>query len=456
MSLSELDRDRLFHPYTSIHEHQAKGGRVMVEGKGIRVRDAEGREYLDAMAGLWCVNVGYGRDEIAEAMAEQARRLPYYHAFLRYTNEPAVRLADRVLAMAPASMRRAFFCNSGSEANDTIIKLVWYTQSLRGKPGKRKLLSRWNAYHGVTIGTASLSGLPAMHEHFGLPMPEVHHLRKPHHYREGAPGEREEAFSERLADELDATIRAEGPDTVGAFFAEPLMAAGGVIVPPRGYWPAIQEVLRAHDVLLVADEVVCGFGRLGRPFGSQRYGIEPDFMTLAKGITSAYFPVSAALVGERVWSLLESESPEGTLFAHGHTTSAHPVGAAAALANLAILEREQLVERADRLGHYLQQRLRECFGEHPLVGEVRGEGLIAGIELVADKATRAPFPPSEKRGLQLYELLLDEGLVSRAVAGDTLAFCPPLIVSESEIDEICDRFGRGLDRLVAALPGFGS
>src|SRR5262245_17544983 len=328
VTLEELDRERLFHPFTSVAEHLAGSPRVMAEGKGIWLRDLQGREYLDAMAGLWCVNVGYGREEIAQAMADQARRLPYYHTFLASSNEPAIRLADRLLSLAPEGMARAFFCNSGSEANETLIKLVRYYNNLRGRSDKKKIISRRGAYHGVTLGAASATGLPSLHARFDLPLPGFLHVRKPHHKSEAGPGEDEASFSQRLADELDALIRSEGPDTVAAFIAEPLMAAGGVIAPPAGYWPAIQRVLRRHDVLLIADEVVCGFGRLGAAFGCDLYGIEPDLMTVAKGISSAYFPVSAAIVSERVWTTLRDRSPAHEIFAHGHTTTAHPVGAA--------------------------------------------------------------------------------------------------------------------------------
>jgi L-2,4-diaminobutyrate transaminase len=390
--LDDLDRNHVFHPYTSIAEQQTSGPRILAQGKGVWLRDAEGRELLDAMAGLWCVSAGYGRDEIAQAMAEQARRLAYAHGFLAQANEPAIQLAARLAALTPEGLDRAFFCNSGSEANDTIVKLVWYHWNLRGRPQKKKIIARHGAYHGVTLGATSLSGLPYMHTLFDAPLPRFLHTARPHFYRDAQPGEDEAAFAVRLAAELDAQIVAEGPDTVAAFIGEPLMAAGGVIPPPDGYWEAVQQVLARHDVLLIADEVVCGFGRLGTNFGSQRFGLRPDFMTLAKGITSAYFPVSAAVVSERVWDVLASASPEHGPVAHGHTTSLHPVGAAAALANLDILEREGLLQRAGQVGPAFQASLRKAVGDHPLVGDVRGEALIAGVELMADPEARRPFP----------------------------------------------------------------
>ncbi len=449
--LAALDRRHLFHPFTSIAAQQAGEPRVMAEGRGVWVRDDRGREYLDAMAGLWCVTAGYGRAEIADAMAEQARRLAYYHGFLGHANEPALRLAARLAERTPAGLDHFFFCNSGSEANDTLVKLVWYHWNLRGRPEKKKIVARHGAYHGVTLGAASCSGLTPMHARFDLPLPRFVHVRKPHFYREGRPGESEDGFARRLARELEETIVAEGPDTVGAFIAEPLMAAGGVIPPPAGYWKAVQPVLRRHEVLLIADEVVCGFGRLGAPFGSQHYAIEPDFMTLAKGLTSAYFPVSAAVVSERVWEVLADASPRTGPFAHGHTTSLHPVGAAAALANLDILDREGLWTRAASAGPRFQARLREAVADHPLVGEVRGDGLIAAVELVADRERRTPFPPEARAGLTLHEILLEEGLICRALV-DSLAFSPPLVASDDELDEAVRRFARGLERLPGALP----
>jgi adenosylmethionine-8-amino-7-oxononanoate aminotransferase len=445
--LADLDRAHVFHPYTSIAEQQKNDPRVLGEAKGVWVRDGEGRELLDAMAGLWCVAVGYGREEIADAMAEQARRLSYAHAFIAQSNEPGIQLASRLAALTPPGLDHIFFCNSGSEANDTIVKLVWYHWNLRGKPDKKKIIARHGAYHGVTLAATSLSGLPVMHALFDAPLPGFLHVGKPHFYRDAQPGESEAAFTARLACELEERIVAEGPDTVAAFIGEPLMAAGGVIPPPRGYWAAVQEVLDRHDVLLIADEVVCGFGRLGTTFGSDFYGLRPDFMTVAKALTSAYFPVSGAVVSDRVWEVFESASAEHGAVAHGHTTSLHPVGAAAALANLDILEREGLLDRAARVGPGFQRALREAVGDHPLVGEVRGEGLIAAVELVADRETRRSFAPAEKVGARLYALGLEEGVLSRAVAGDCLSFCPPLVIEEDELAEVVTRFSRALDRL---------
>jgi adenosylmethionine-8-amino-7-oxononanoate aminotransferase len=449
-TLAELDRDHVFHPYTSIAEQQRSGPRLLASASGVWLRDEQGRELLDAMAGLWCVAAGYGRHEIADAMAEQARRLPYAHGFLGNANEPALRLAGRLAGLTPAGLDHFFFCNSGSEANDTIVKLVWYHWNLRGRPEKKKIIARHGAYHGVTLGATSLSGLPAMHALFDAPLPGFLHVRKPHFRAEALPGESEAAFSARLARELEEVIVQEGPETVAAFIGEPVMAAGGVVPPPEGYWPAVQEVLRRHDVVLAADEVVCGFGRLGTPFGSQRHAIEPDLLTLAKGLTSAYFPVSAVAVADRVWDVLAEGSERHGAFAHGHTTSLHPVGAAAALANLDVLENEGLLTRAAEIGPRFQQALRERFDGHPLVGEVRGEGLIAGVEL-EDPGQLRPLPAELRVGPRMVALCREEGLVTRALNA-TLAFCPPLVVTPEELDLIVERFGRALDRLADELP----
>ena len=453
--LAALDRESLLHPFTSIPEHLEGGPRIVEEASGVWIRDRDGRECIDAMAGLWCVNVGYGREEIARAMADQARRLPYYHSFASSSNEPAIRLAERLLAQAPGSPARVFFANSGSEANETQVKLVWLYHNLSGRPEKKKLVARHGGYHGVTLGGASLTGLPVLHAAFDLPLERFLHVGKPHHYREAREGESERAFSRRLARELEECILREGPATVAAFVAEPVMAAGGVVPPPEGYWDEIVPVLREHDVLLVADEVVCGFGRLGAPYGSHHFGLEPDLVTVAKGLTSAYFPMSACIVGERVWQVLRDEPSPLGVFGHGHTTTAHPVGAAAALANLDVIEGEKLVERAGRVGAHLQRALRDAFADHPLVGEVRGLGLIAGVELVADRRTRAAFDPQLGVGKRLAERLLDQGLVCRPL-GDTLAFSPPLVISEAEVDEAVARFGRGLERIAAELAAEGS
>jgi L-2,4-diaminobutyrate transaminase len=444
-SLESLDKERVLHPATSIADHLRTGPRIMVEGSGVTLTDASGRRYIDAVAGLWCVNIGYGRHEVADAMAAQSRRLAYYHTFSSMSNEPQVRLADRLLPLAPGRMSKVFFANSGSEANDTQVKLVWYYNNLRGRPRKKKIISRLQAYHGTTVVTASLTGLPLFHQAFDLPIAGILHTATPHHYRNAAPGQSEEDYATALAAELDQLIQREGPDTVAAFIAEPVMGAGGVLTPPRTYFQKVQAVLKKHDVLMIADEVICGFGRLGKLFGSEVYAIDPDLVTVAKGLTSGYFPLSACFVSEGIWAVLRDASPQTGAFAHGFTYSGHPVGAAAAMANLDILLGEDLVGNSARVGAYLQERLRADFASHPLVGQVRGVGLIAGVELVADRATRAPFAPEAKVAQRVAQRGMEEGVIVRALpAGATLAFSPPLCITRDEVDRVVDGFGRAL------------
>jgi len=434
-SLAQLDRAWL-HPFTSIAEQEASPGLVIVEGRGSRVRDAAGRWYLDAMAGLWCVNAGYGRAEIADAIAEQARRLPYYHGFAGSGTDPAIRLAAALAALAPMPNAHVFFASSGSEANDSQIKLIWHYNNLLGRPAKKKLLARKRGYHGTTLAASSLTGLPYVHARFDLPLSDRFVHVSPAHWPAGAErGETEDAYAERLARELDETIGREGAETVAAFFAEPVMGAGGVLVPPARYFEKIQPVLRRHDVLLVADEVICGFGRLGRWFGSQRYGIAPDLVTVAKGLTSGYVPMSACLISEKIFGVLRAASPQVGAFTHGYTYSGHPVAAAAALANLAIFEREGLVEKADRIGSRLQQRLRERCAGHPRLADVRGVGLIAALE---------PRDPDDAK--RLGALLLADGVIARVVAG-CIALSPPLVIGEEEVDELVAALARALDKL---------
>ncbi|BBK30097.1 L-2,4-diaminobutyrate transaminase [Stella humosa] len=441
-SLEDLDRRHMLHAFTHLADF-ASGAmgepRIMVGGDGCHVVDRKGRRYLDGFAGLYCVNVGYGRTEIADAIARQAHGLSYYHAYAGHSSEPAILLAERVIEWAPAGMSRVYFGLSGSDANETQAKIVWYYNNVLGRPAKKKIISRHRGYHGGTVFAGSLTGLPVFHTAFDLPLGPVRHTRNPHHYWEGADGESEEAFSRRCADELEALIQAEGPETVAAFIAEPVLGTGGIIPPPAGYWAAIQPVLRRHDLLLIADEVVCGFGRLGTRFGCDRYGIQPDLLTIAKGLTSAYLPLSGAIVGERVWRVLEEGSAKYGPFGHGYTYSAHPVCAAAALANLDILEREKLTENAASTGAYLQDRLRDRLAGHAHVGEVRGEGLLAAVEFVADRKTKRRFETADKVGARLAAACVERGLIARAMPhGDILGFAPPLVITKAEIDQLVD------------------
>jgi L-2,4-diaminobutyrate transaminase len=449
-ALQEADRLRHLHPFTSAAEHAQSAPRLIVEGEDIRVRDSAGTEYVDAMAGLWCVNVGYGRTEIVDAAAAQARRLPYYHTFAGMANEPSARLADRLASLAPGNMSKVFFGSSGSETNDTQVKIVRYYHNVLGKPEKKKIIARRGAYHGSTVVGASLSGMPHMHDGFDLPLDGFLHVKSPHFWRHAPAGITELEYSQLLAEDLEECIQSEGPETVGAFIAEPVQGAAGVITPPEGYFEAIVPVLRKHDVLFIVDEVICGFGRLGAWWGSRLYGLEPDLISVAKGLTSGYVPMSACLISDRVWSALREGSARYGPFAHGYTYSGHPVAAAAALANLDIIEGEGLVENAAEVGAHFQSILRGALADHPLVGEVRGVGLIAGVELVRDRATKEPFDLARGVAKRLHQLLLEEGVICRPIF-HALAFSPPLIVTKGDVERIVSMFSKGLGRLTEEL-----
>ena len=455
-SLEDLDKENIFHPFTPPRKHLETGPRIMTAGKGIHLTDNHGRNYVDALAGLWCVNVGYGRDEIADAIAAQARALPYYHSFASMGTEPAIHTANTVRRMAPGNMARVLFGCSGSDGNDTQVKLVWYYNNLLGRPEKKKIIARDRAYHGVTVASGSLTGLPPVHNAFDLPIPQVVRVTCPHHYREARPGESEEAFSDRLAAELEETIRAEGPETVAAFIAEPVMGAGGVVVPPAGYFEKVQAILRKYDILFIADEVICGFGRLGTNFGCEYFGITPDMITVAKGITSGYQPLSAVLVGDEVWATIRDSSDHLGLFGHGYTYTGHPIACAAANANLAIFEREDLTGNAAKVGAHFQRRLRERLADHPAVGEVRGIGLIAAVETVADKASKRGFDPAAGIGKAIQAAAIERGLIVRAMVNDSVAMSPPLVLTEEEADHIVDTLAAAIDDTVPAMREAGA
>lgn len=450
MTIEDIDKAFLFHPFTHVRDHAEHGPLTMVTGHGSTLIDTQGRAYLDAMGGLWCVNIGYGNVEMAESLRVQAEKLAYYHTFASMGNEPVAQLAQRLVTMAPGPMSKVFFGNSGSDANDTQVKLVWYYNNVLGRPQKKKIISRSRGYHGVTVVSASLCGLPGMHAGFDLPLPMIKHTRAPHRLWEQAPGQSDEQFVAGLAADLERLILDEGPDTVAAFIAEPIQAAGGVIVPPATYFPAVQEVLRRYDVLMIADEVVCGFGRTGEMFGSQVFGIEPDLITVAKGVTSAYLPLSACIVSERVWDVLSTGSDTYGVFQHGYTYSAHPLAAAAAMTNLDIIERDGLVAQAKARGDYLSDRLRAAFADHPLVGEVRGYGLLGAVEFVAAKDPLTPFEPLGSVSAAVIKRSRDLGVISRALpASDSISFSPPFVVTEAEIDQMVATTRQALDDVVA-------
>lgn len=444
-------RDIAFHlhSYTNARQHEAVGPIVIDRGEGVFVTDTDGNRYVEAMAGLWSVAVGFGEKRLVEAASRQMAQLNYYHTFSHKSHGPAIELAERLVAMAPVPMSKAYFTNSGSEANDTMIKLVRYRSNALGQPQKKKIISRIRGYHGVTLASASLTGLPNNHRAFDLPMEGILHTTCPHYWREGRDGESEEDFATRCAEDLEAMIQAEGPETIAAFIGEPVMGAGGVVVPPATYWEKIQAVLKRHDILLVADEVICGFGRTGQMFGCQTYGIEPDIMTLSKALSSSYLPISALLINDRVYQPVADQSSEIGTFGHGYTASGHPVAAAVAMENLDIIEERGLVANAQAMGELMQAGLRSL-EDHPLVGEVRGVGLIAAIELVTDKPGKIAMDPPGALAARGFSILQKNGVISRAI-GDSLAFCPPLIIEKAHIDLIVETTRKSLDELQATL-----
>ncbi len=431
------------HPYTNAVTHQKIGPRIIERGEGIYIFDDQGNKYLEAMAGLWSVAVGFGEPRLIEAANRQMQKLPYYHTFSHKSHSPSIELAEKLVGYTQGRMSTAFFTNSGSEANDTVVKLVWYYNNALQRPQKKKIISRKRGYHGVTVASASMTGLPGNHRDFDLPLPQMKHTSCPHFYREGLPGESEDDFATRMAADLEALILQEGPETVAAFIGEPIMGAGGVIVPPRGYWAKIQAVCRKYDLLIIADEVITGFGRLGTLFGSDAFEIEPDIMVLSKQITSSYQPLAAVLLSPPMASVIASHSGTLGTFGHGYTTSGHPVATAVAIENLNIIEECGLIENAASTGLIMQKALREL-SDHPLIGEVRGMGLIAGVELVADKQSRRPFEPLGKIGAAVYEQAHNNGLIVRAIQ-DTIAFCPPLIITPDQVGDMVDRFQKTLD-----------
>ena len=456
-SLEEMDRQSLLHPSTSIADHLKNGPTIIANGSGVRITDHRGRELIDCGAGLWCVNIGYGRAELGEAAAQAMRDLGYYHTFASHSNEPIIRLADRVLSLfrekaGAGHLSKVFFGTSGSDANDTNFKLVRYYNNLRGRPQKKKVISRLGSYHGLTYVAGSLTGIPAFHKAFDLPIEGVLHTSCPHFYRFAESGEDEEAFTARMVSDLEALIAREGADTIAAFIAEPVMGTGGGFVPPKGYFPRVQQVLAENDILFIADEVITGFGRTGAWFATGLYELKPDIVTLAKGITSAYFPLSASVISEDIWTVLRDTSPEIGPLMHGFTYSGHPVGGAVAMANLDIMERERLIENSAAMGLYLRGRLHEQLADHPFVGEVRGVGLMVAVEFVADKNARGFFDPQTQAHRVVARRVLEEGVLVRALPyGEIISFSPPLCITRRDVDEVVERVARGLDRATPEL-----
>ena len=453
-----IDRDRkvTFHASSHLRDfaHGDAPGRVITGGKGIHIRDKDGREFIDAFAGLYCVNIGYGRTEVAEAIYQQALELSYYHTYVGHSNEPQIALSEKIIELAGPGMSKVYYGMSGSDANETQLKIVRYYNNVLGRPLKKKVISRQRGYHGSGLATGSLTGLKAFHDQFDLPMAGILHTEAPYYYHRAAEqeGMTEREFSAHCARKLEEMILAEGPETVAAFIGEPVLGTGGIVPPPEGYWEAIQSVLARYDVLLIADEVVCGFGRIGADFGSHFYGIKPDLITVAKGLTSAYLPLSGVIVGDRVWAVLEAGTGQYGPIGHGWTYSGHALGCAAALANLAIIEREGLTANAAETGGYLQQAMATTFGDHPIVGNVRGVGMLAALEFSVNPEQREHFDPALKVGPRIAAAALDENLIARAMPqGDILGFAPPLIATRDEIDEIVVRTRRAVDRVTDEL-----
>ncbi|WP_018904326.1 aspartate aminotransferase family protein [Variovorax paradoxus] len=434
--LSSTDIKSQIHPYTNLALHETAGPMVITKGEGVYVYDDKGNKYLEAMAGLFCASLGFSNSRLADAADRQMRQLPFYHSFGHKANEPSIRLAEKLLAMAPVPMSKVFFANSGSEANDTAVKLVWYYNNAVGRPQKKKIISRFRAYHGVTIASASLTGLPNNHRDFDLPIDRILHTECPHYWRNAQHGETEEDFATRCATALEQLILSEGPDTIAAFFAEPIMVSGGVIVPPKTYYAKIQAVLRRYDILLVADEVICGFARTGNMFGSQTFEMHPDMITCAKQLSAGYLPISALMVNDKIYQALISESKKIGTFGHGFTYSGHPVAAAVALETLKIYEDEHILDHVRDVIPHFQKRLQALAG-HPLVGEARGQGLIGAVEIVADRESKTPFAPEFGVAAQVGVNALARGVITRAL-GDTVNMCPPLITTKPQIDLLFD------------------
>lgn len=437
------------HPYTNARKHQEQGPLVIAKGDGVYVEDIHGKRYIEAMAGLWSVALGFSEQRLLDAAMRQFKELPFYHQFTHKTHEMAAQFAKQLIDACPIPMSKVFFTNSGSEANDTVVKLLWYRSNALGQPQRKKIISRLRGYHGVTVASASLTGLVPNHKGFDLPIAGILHTSCPHYWRDGKDGETEEQFASRMAQDLEDMILREGADTIAAFIAEPVMGAGGVIVPPATYWEKIQAVLKKYDILFVADEVICGFGRTGNMFASTTFNLQPDIMVLSKQISSSYQPLSAILLNDKVFEPIADESNKLGTLGHGFTAGGHPVAVAVGIENLNIIQERNLVEHAAKVGEHMLKRLNEL-ADHPMVGEVRGVGLIAAVELVADKATKKGLETPAQLGLAVSREMQDNGVIVRNIA-DAIAFCPPLIITEEQVDVMVDTLRAAIDRVYQEL-----
>ncbi|MCE9649680.1 MAG: aminotransferase class III-fold pyridoxal phosphate-dependent enzyme [Parvibaculum sp.] len=442
------DIETVIHPYTNLDAFRGTGPMIIERGEGIHVWDADGRKYIEGLAGLWCTSLGYNEPELIEAATQQLKQLPFSHVFGGKSHERAAELAEKLKASAPHKASKVLFCGSGSEANDQQVKLVWYYNNALGRTKKKKFISRLRGYHGVTVASASLTGLTPNHRDFDLPLDFARHTDCPHYYRYAEPGETEDEFTTRLAANLEKMILEEDPDTVAAFIAEPIMGAGGVVIPPEGYFQKIQAVLDKYDIYMIADEVICGFGRTGNMFGSQTFGIKPDSISVAKALSSAYVPIAAVTVGEDMYQAMIDESKKLGTFGHGFTYTAHPVAAAVAVKTLEIYEKRNIVGHVRAVAPRFEERIRRL-GEHSLVGHARAKGLLGAIELVADKETKRSFDAKAGVGAAVQKTAEKHGLILRALGGDIVAFCPPLIVKDTDIDDIFDRTETALNETEA-------
>jgi len=451
-SLSEngkRDVAHLIHGFTDLTGHSQSGPSIVTGGKGVYVYDEQGREYIEAVSGMWCTSLGFGEEELIEAATEQMRKLPYYHTLASKSVNPAIDLAEKLAGLAPIDNPKVYLALSGSEVNDFLIKFLWFYNNAIGRPQKKKVIARTNAYHGATVVASSLTGIDHNHRGFDVPLPGFLHTHDPHYFRDALPGETESQFGDRIVGDLEQLIQREGPDTVMAFIAEPVTGGGGVVIPPPGYYNKVREVLDRYDIFFLADEVITGIGRTGNWFGCQTLDVRPDAMTVAKGLSSAYQPIAAIVLSDEIHQGLLAGSNDVGSFAHGATYSGHPVGAAVALKVLEIIEKRNIIDHVREVGRHFERRLRG-FEDHPLVGEVRCIGLMGAIEFVADKETKQPFDSPGSFSRPLSRLAEEKGVIARAIpVGDAIGFCPPLIITDAEIDELFDRFTASLDASMA-------
>jgi 4-aminobutyrate--pyruvate transaminase len=449
-TLNQSDRQYALHPFTNLSTHQKDGPFIIEKGDGVYVWDDQGNRLLEGMAGLWCTSLGFSEQRLIDAAARQFAQLPYSHMFTHRSTAPAIELSQRLVEMAPAGIGKAFFVNSGSEAVDTAVKMAWYYNNALGRSNKKTIIARLKAYHGVTVAAGSLTGLPYAQDGFGLPAIPVMHVETPHYYRHGLPDETEETYTNRLAQSLDDQIIAAGADTIAAFIAEPVMGAGGVLIPPAGYFEKVQVVLKKHDILFIADEVICGFGRTGNVWGCDTYGIKPDIITCAKQLSSAYLPIGAVLISDHLYDTFQVFTDKLGVFGTGSTYGGHPVSAAVALETLRIYESDNIFEHVKNRSVHFSERV-QALQNHPLVGQARSVGLIGAIELVADKDSKEQFPAADKLAAKIAAAARERNLIIRATPGDGIAFCPPLIINDNQIDEMFDAVSDALNGVYQSL-----